>query len=419
MDPTDPGAPAPARPQTPPARAGALVRPGRWPWWAQVLGVYAATRAWSTLVLLTARAGQPDSYWGPGPPGYWNFVGLFWDASWYRAIAENGYPGTLPVDAGGVVQQNSWAFFPLFPTLVRVLMTVTGGSWAVLAPTTALLAGAGAVLVIDRLVHSQASARGVAAPRALALGTVLLVGLFPSAPVLQVAYTESLSLLLIALVLWSLVRRSYGLASVALLALGLARAVALPMALVVLVHLVVRLRSHREGTETFTRGDVARVAGTGLVAVAAGTAWPLVAGVVTGVPDAYLRTQAAWRGSFSSAPFVPWLEMARYLLGPSGVVVLLVLVFATFALGLSRPARAAGPEVQAWGLAYPAWLLAAVFPQTSTFRFLLLAFPLGMATVGLVRRRWWLVAVALAFAAGQVVWVISLWQLTTPTGWPP
>jgi len=416
VDRTDP---APSAHGLRPGRTTAFLHPASWPWWAQALGVYALTRVWSTVALLIARAGQPDSYWGPGPPSYADFVGLFWDASWYRDIATGGYPATLPVDANGVVQQNAWAFYPLFPLLIRALMAVTGLPWQVLAPTAALLLGAGAAVVIDRLVFTQVRARGVERARYLSLGTVLLVGLFPSAPVLQVAYTESLSLLLVALVLWLVVRRSYGLAALAVLALGFTRAVALPMAVVIGVHLLARTSAHRRGAEEFPRGDVIRVIGLGAIAVVAGFAWPVICGVVTGVPDAYLRTQGAWRGSFSGASFVPWLEMARYLLGSSGVVVLVLLVSGTFALGLSRPARAAGPEVQAWGLAYPAWLLAVAFPQTSTFRFLLLAFPLGMATVGILRSRWALAAVAVAFAIGQVVWVIWLWQLTTATAWPP
>src|SRR5680860_703887 len=130
----------------------AALRPAAWPWWLQVLGVYALTRAWSTGVLLLAAAGQPQSSWGPAQPDYGTFVGLFWDGSWYKSIAEDGYPATLPVDANGMVQQNAWAFFPLFPLLVRVLMTATGGSWEVVAPAASLLLGVGAALVLDRLV---------------------------------------------------------------------------------------------------------------------------------------------------------------------------------------------------------------------------------------------------------------------------
>lgn len=393
--------------------------PTRWPWWAQVLAIYGLTRVWTTVVLLVAASGQPESYWGAARPDYWTFVGRFWDASWYQSIAEHGYPASLPLDEGGAVMQNAWAFFPLFPGLVRGLMEVTRAPWDVVAPVTATLLGAAAMLVIAELVESQARRRGHAKARSLALGTVLLVGVFPSSPVLQVAYTESLTLLLVATVLTLLVRRSYGWGTLAVLALGLSRAVAMPMAAVVAVHLVWRWRESRAGRDRLSRTDVVGAGAMAAGAVVGGLAWPAIAGLVTGVPDAYLRTQAAWRGSFSMAPVVPWFEMASYLFGPPGLIVLAALAVGLLALGLARKAGLAGPELQAWGLAYPAWLVVAVFPQSSTFRFLLLAFPLGTATVALAPTRTRMAVVTLCFAAGQWLWVMWLWQLTTPTAWPP
>lgn len=397
----------------------AALRAGQWPWWVQVLAVYAATRLWGAVVLGWAAAGQADSFWGPGPPDHWTFVGVFWDASWYRTIALEGYPTDLPTDPDGTVQQNAWAFFPLFPLLVRLIMTVVPAPWEVVAPLTAVVLGALAMLAVDRVVHTGALARGTPVGRRLPLGTVLVVCLFPAAPVLQIAYTESASLLLVALTLLALVRRAYGWAVPAVLALGFTRAVALPMAVVVAVHLLVRIRAHRAGGDALAGRDVVRIGVLGAAAVLAGLAWPALCGLVTGVPDAYLRTQAAWRGSFSSAPVEPWLQMAQYLAGPPGLVLLVLVLGAVAALGLSRPARAAGSEVQAWGLAYPAWLVLVAFPQTSLIRFLLLAFPLGMATVGLLRSRAALAVAAVVLAAGQAVWVVWLWQLNAPTAWPP
>jgi hypothetical protein len=411
-------------------------RPAAWPWWLQVLALYAATRLWSTAVFLLAAAAQPESYWAPAQPGYADFVGLFWDASWYRSIAENGYPGELPRDAAGGVQQNAWAFYPLFPLLVRGLMAF-GGSWAVLAPAASLVFGAAAALVLDRLVQGRVDAawatgerrlalgsgerRLALSPgeRRLALGTVLLVGLHPAAPVLQAGYAEALALLLVALVLWLLVRRSYVAAASVVLALGFTRPVALPMAAVVAVHLAARWREARVGRDVLPRTDVARILGLGFAAVVAGTAWPVIAGWVTGVPDAYVRTQAAWRGTFSSYPLIPWVQMAEYLMGPAGFVVLVLVTVAAFALALSPPAAVAGVEVQAWGVAYLAYLLLVAFPQTSLIRFLVLAFPLALALVALARGRRGLLALAVAGALSQLVWVVWLWQLTTPTAWPP
>jgi hypothetical protein len=381
--------------------------------------VFALTRVWTTAVLLFAAERQPPSVWADASPSYWEFTGRFWDAEWYRTIAEQGYPTTLPTGADGRVLQNAWAFFPLFPLLGRALVELTGAPWEVVAPLAATGLAAGAVVVVADLVESQARARGYARARSLALGTVLLIGVFPSSVVLQVAYTESLTLLLVALALRELARRAYGWTALATAALGLTRAVALPMAVVVAVHLLVRWRAHRAGRETLTRPDVLRIAAVGAVAVLAGVAWPAICGLVVGSPDAYVRTQAAWRGSFSSTPVVPWFEMASYLFGPSGFILLAVAVAVVVAIGASRAAGVAGPEVRTWGLAYPAWLLVVAFPQTSVFRFLLLAFPLGTATVALAPTRFRVALIAVLFAVGQAVWVLWLWQITTPTAWPP
>lgn len=388
-------------------------RPAAWPWWVQVLTVHGATRVVSTVLLVVLATRWPDRYSV--------VVGTFWDATWYRRIAESGYPSTLPLDEAGEFTENSWAFYPLFPYLVRALLAVTGGTWNIVAPTTALVLGTAAMLVVDRLVQGEVDARarrsapeGVAPSRRLALGTVLLLGVHPASPVFQVAYTESLALLLIATSLVLLRRRAYGAVAACVVALGFSRAVALPMAAVIGVHLLVRQRAARAGSEDLPRGDVVRILALGGVAVLAGVAWPILAGLVTGVPDAYLQTQAAWRGSFSSAPFVPWVQMAGYLAGPWGPAVLVAFVVAVASLGLSPHARAAGVEVQAWGLAYPAWLLVVAFPQTSTYRFSLLAFPLVLALVGLVRTWWGLAALAAASVVGQAWWLLVL-----TTYWPP
>ncbi|MBB2200775.1 hypothetical protein HLH28_04150 [Gluconacetobacter tumulisoli] len=48
-----------------------------------------------------------------------------WDCAWYERIATHGYsphPMTNPADFG----QASWAFFPLYPLLVRAVMAATG-----------------------------------------------------------------------------------------------------------------------------------------------------------------------------------------------------------------------------------------------------------------------------------------------------
>jgi hypothetical protein len=397
--------------------------PRRWPPWLQVLVVYALARGWSALVLVAVARHQVEVLWLPASPSYSQYAGLMWDASWYRQIATEGYPSELPTGPDGRVLQNPWAFFPLYPLLARGVMTLTGAPWHVAAPTLALVLGAAAALCVHDAVRRGAP-RAVAAVPGLPLAAVAVVVGFPAGPVLQVAYTESLALLLVAATLSLVLRRWYGWAALTVLALGFTRAVALPMVVVVVVHAAVRLRAVRRGTDRWSRGDL-----TGLVALLAaagvsGVAWPLICGWVTGVPDGYLRTQAAWRGRPDVVPVVPWLDVARWLWGPAGPWLLVVLAAVVVAVLLSPAARRLGAELQAWTAAYLAYLVGVIEPGTSLVRFLLLAFPLGAVAAGAVRRpgpaRWlWLGAVVVVCAALQVAWTWGLWRLTPPSGWPP
>ncbi|MFJ4232453.1 hypothetical protein [Cellulosimicrobium cellulans] len=390
-----------------------LLRPTSWPWWVQVLAVYGLARAVSAVILLVVARSQEANPWTDAAPSYLPYVARMWDASWYEQIYASGYPDTLPVGPDGAVEQNVWAFFPLFPALVRALDAVTGLGWDMLAPTVALVCGAGAVLVIHRLV-ATAGAAAVERRPGLPLATVLLVSVFPSSPVLQVAYTESLALLLVASALLLLARRRYGWATLVVVLLGFSRAVALPMAAVVLWHGIVRWRRGD------LRGpDAARVSGLLAVALASGFVWPWACSVVTGVHQGYFRTQEAWRGGAEVVPVVPWVDVSRWLMGDAGPWVLVLVLLATAALVLNPGAARLGPEMHAWSGAYLAYLVAAIQPGTSLVRFLLLAFPLAAVTVGWTRSRPWLAAVTVAGVAGQVWWVWSLWRLVPPSGWPP
>lgn len=415
--------------------------PAAWPWWAQVLAVWAVTRAFSALVLLVVARTQAAGPWTAESPSYAEYVSHMWDGSWYRLIAEEGYPEGLPRGWDGRVGQSAWAFFPLFPGLVRVVAGVTSAPWHVAAPTLALVLGAAAALLVHRVVAAAVvrwwtddapgpggvgggrpeSARRVVA--ALPLATVAVLGASAAAPVLQVAYTESLALLLLAAVLWCLVERWYLSGVPLVLALGLTRAVALPVVVAVVAHAVARWRAAERGDDDVPRGDWARIAALLAASGVAGVLWPVVVGLRTGVPDAYALTQGAWRGRGEVVPLLPWIDVARFLTGvwwlPAlGAVLALGVVVVTVG-----PLRRLGPELWGWTAAYLAYLLVAIEPGTSLLRFLLLAFPIAavVAAAALRARRWRaaLTTVLAVAAVTQVAWVALVWRLVPPAGWPP
>ena len=411
-----------------------------------MLAVHGAARVVSAIILILVAGTQAANPWTEAAPSYTQYTGLMWDGSWYRTIAETGYPEALPLGADGRVVQNAWAFFPLFPILARAVMGIAGAPWHVVAPTLALVLSGLAMLVVHQLVGAATDgtvtgrtvtgrtvtgrtvtrgAAGIAQParRSLPLATVAVLTTFASAPVLQVAYTESLALLLLAGALWCLVRRQYLLAVPVVIALGLTRAVALPVAVAVIAHAVVRLRRSRAGVTPWPRRERVELGVLAAVTVGSGLLWPAIVGWMTGVPDAYNRTQAAWRGSGEVIPLVPWLEVARWLVGGWGPALLLVVIGLLVLAVVSRPVARMGLELHAWTAGYLAYLVGVLEPGTSLVRFLLLAFPLAGAIAQVALRSRWprtaLAMVVLLGVVGQVAWVGLLWRLVPPSGWPP
>lgn len=401
-------------------------RPTEWPWWVQVLAVAVLARGASAVVLLAVARTQAPTPWSGAPPSYAEYVGLFWDSSWYREVAERGYPAELPRGADGAVLQNPWAFFPLFPVLVRPLLAL-GLPWQVAAPALATVLGVVALLVVHRVVSTLVEHRAatVTTVRGVPLLAVALVATYPAAPVLQAAYTESLALLLVAAVLLALLRRRYGLVLLLTPLLGLTRAVALPMALVVLAHGLDRLQSARSG-DAFAPRDRAVVLTAAAVTTVSGLLWPAVVGLATGEPDAYALTQGAWRGRGEVVPLVPWWDVAVFLVGAAAPLLLAVVVLALAGLLAWPRLRALGAEAWTWIAGYVAYLVVVLEPGTSLVRFGLLAFPVAAAasSAALARRTTTgravaVVALLAASLVGQVLWVALLWRLVPPSGWPP
>lgn len=73
-----------------------------------------------------------------------------WDGWWYLQVAEHGYsPALVRLDSDGLftVQQNSVAFFPLYPALIRMVSESTGlglyGSGILVSVVSSFVAAAG------------------------------------------------------------------------------------------------------------------------------------------------------------------------------------------------------------------------------------------------------------------------------------
>ncbi|MFC9350905.1 hypothetical protein [Arthrobacter sp. NPDC057013] len=399
-------------------------RLARWPWWAQVAAVYVAARLVSACIFMSAALHQGFNPWFPAKPDYWNFINI-WDARWYESVITAGYPSELPLDAAGNVQENTWAFYPLFPTLGRMLSTATGMSPAAALISIAMLAGLAASLVVCLLFRTRT------AHWPAVWGTAFFAT-FPVAPVLQVPYAESLNLLLLAAALLLVVRRHYLWAIPVVLAMCLSRPTGVPFAATVGILFLNRAGeawlgarnngSADAGSRVHSRNELWSLAGLAAVSCAGALAWPAIAWAATGDIAAYTKTETVWRGD-DLVPFKPWFDTGVLLFGPVlGPVAPFVFV-ALFGLFMaSPPVRRLGTELRLWCVCYIGYLVVFLHPQTSTFRMLLPLFPLALAAALVSRSRAYRCAVITMFILLQIVWVVWLWawaQLPGGGDYPP
>ncbi|MCU1518474.1 MAG: hypothetical protein JWQ75_3195 [Pseudarthrobacter sp.] len=394
------------------ARAGQAVR--SWPWAVQVAVLYVGARLVSACIFMAAALHQGPNPWFPAKPDYWNFINI-WDARWYGQVISNGYPAVLPVDAAGNVQENTWAFYPLFPSLARALAGLTGIPPAAALTLVAMASGLGAALVAYCLFRHMAT-------HGAAMWAVAFFSTFPVSAVLQVPYAEPLGIMLVAAALLLVVRRQYLWAMPVVLLMCLSRPVGVPFAAMVGLLFVYRLVQRARGREASSPRELAGLAGLAAVSGASALIWPAAAWAATGDIQAYTKTETVWRGH-DRVLFKPWFDTGVQLFGPV-LGVLAPFVFAgVFALVLfSPPVVRIGVELRLWCACYLAYLLLFLHPQTSTFRMLLPLFPLALGAVLVSRSRAYRGAVVVMFLLLQIVWIVWLWawaQLPGGGDYPP
>ncbi|MET9774245.1 mannosyltransferase family protein [Streptomyces sp. NPDC006367] len=131
-----------------------------------------------------------------GGGAHWWDVLATWDGWWYLQVAEHGYhPALVPLDSDGLftVQQNSVAFFPLYPALIRMVSETTGlglyGSGILVSVVFSFVAAAGIFAVIRLVAGARAGT--------LAAG---LWAVAPGAGVEWAVYSESL---FVAIAAWA------------------------------------------------------------------------------------------------------------------------------------------------------------------------------------------------------------------------
>ncbi len=390
------------------------------PWWAKVMVIFAGSRAVTTTLLLWYASMQGPNAWTGAQPGYFDFAKI-WDGHWYFIVAVAGYPTELPLTDDGHVGENAWAFMPAYPSIVRVVMLLTGLDFSVAAVIVSVAFALGAALMFYRLM-------ALVLPSSSALFAVVLFCVAPLSPVLQVAYAESMHAFLLTVALYLLVRRRYWLLLPVIAVMALTRPSGLAFALALLLHVIHRWWLARSGREEFPVGERVASVVAGLFSAVMGVAWLLIAWGMTGSFTAYTDTELAWRASYIGytelVPFTPWFQAAVWWANwwqvPAWLVIggLVVLIVGVAVCLFLPPVRRLGVDIRFWLASYSLYLLAVFFPQSSTFRLLMPLFP-ALGALAVPRSRVYRVALVVVFILGQWAWIHVAWWVDGYDWSPP
>jgi hypothetical protein len=391
-------------------------------WVTRVLAIFVASRVVTTTIFLAVASLQKVSDRTGASPGWLEFASI-WDGQWYWYISAAGYPDEIPRTDDGHAQENAWAFMPVYPLLMR-LITVFGASFPAVAPIVSMLFAGAAALVFYRLLVRFL-------PAGSALFATALFCFAPLSTILQVSYAESMHLFLLFLALLLLVDRRYALLVPVVVVMSLTRPSGLAFALALLLHLVHRFVTRAR--DPFPWRERVEVIVIGLVSAFAGIAWLLFAWAVTGEFTAYTDTEFAWRRGFGIEghliPFTPWLQGAEFWIRDwfdlpdplslvLGAVAVVALVGGYAGFLLSPWAKRLGADIRFWLIAYPVYLLAVFFPQSSTFRLLVPLAP-ALGALAVPRSPVWRASLLVLGVAGQVLWTYGLWRADVYDWTPP
>ncbi|MET7287148.1 hypothetical protein [Streptomyces sp. NPDC005573] len=318
-----------------------------------------------------------------------------WDSRWYLHIATHGYGRLIWITPTGGVQTD-WAFFPLYPLLIRsvtaVLPFVTPGQAALLVAWGAAIVAAYGVYAIGHHLYGRAAATAL----------VALWAVLPHAVELTIAYTESLFAALAAWALYSVLKGRWVWAGALAAAAGLARPTGFAVAVAVCAAAAHEVLSRRG------RVPVRLWAGA-LLAPLGWFGYVLWVGWRTGDPfGGYFRVQSAWDSRFDLGVGAVRFLGALFLHGggvvyPTALIVIIVCLVLFGLLCLDRAPLAL--------VVFAGVLLLLVVGASGSFsskpRFLLPVFPL-LVPPALALARTWRVRPAQALLVGGALAVVSL-----------
>jgi hypothetical protein len=210
--------------------------------------------------------------------GFWHRLGPF-DGQWYLDIAGNGYRRLRPSESTrrGLPPGN-YAFFPLFPVVIRSARAVAPGLHGPLTVALLIVLSAAGVAAAWRLARESGFPPGI---------LVALLLAFPSAVFHYFLYTEALFLCLCGLALLSAIRGERARSALLGFLCGLARPQGVLLALPFAWEFLWRARG--QGARPFIAG-----AGVSIAPFSGFAAMAAISAQVTGSPLGFLSVQSVW-----------------------------------------------------------------------------------------------------------------------------
>jgi Gpi18-like mannosyltransferase len=222
----------------------------------------------------------------------WFSILLSSDADWYLRIAADWYQYDV---VAGATSQQSVAFFPLYPLLVRVFNAIIGGRAATLPISALIVANAAALGGLAALYALARSEFG----RAVARRSVWYMLAFPVSFYLSAAYAEPVFLVACVVAVWAARSDRWLIAGVA----GAAAALSRPYGVAIVVPL--GFEFVRQRWTTPRRLLDPRVLWLILPVVALG-GWMVYLYQLSGDPLVFVHTQVAW----TQQQMPPWQTLA-------------------------------------------------------------------------------------------------------------
>ena len=326
---------------------------------------------------------------------------LRWDSEWYKIIASEGYKYN-----GDPGLTQTVVFYPLYPTLCRLVSELLRIDVVDSMLLVANLAAATAVLLLFKLVRERFGDR-------IALATVTMISFFPSSIFLSAGYTEPLALLLVVSFFLAVSRERF--VAAALLA-GLAAATRSSGLLLFPVLLWELWRCRPPKRFLLEAVPLSIVATSGL------WLYVIYLGLAFGHPMAFAEGQAAFHENttlparlLSALALEPFGKINLIDLSPAGLdqwftLMFIALIVCSWFAGIGRGMTLFAAMV----LALPyVTLCGGPAGFTSMARFNLVSFPLFMVMALLTDRRPWIVPGIVGIFGGLLLMYAALfaqWQ---------